>query len=118
MSKSSFTKSLLGAGLAVAVIAAGASIVATMRHSPVQAQNPAGPPQAVPVSVATVETRDIITWEDFSGRLEAVERVEVRPRVSGVIQAVHFREGALVKQGDKLITIDPAPFAAEEQERS
>jgi multidrug efflux system membrane fusion protein len=113
MSKSSFTKSLLGAGLAVAVIAAGASIVATMRHSPVQAQNPAGPPQAVPVSVATVETRDIITWEDFSGRLEAVERVEVRPRVSGVIQAVHFREGALVKQGDKLITIDPAPFAAE-----
>ena len=66
----------------------------------------------MPVSVAAVEQRDIAIWKEFSGRLEAVERVEVRPRVSGQIQAVHFREGDLVKQGDKLITIDPAPFAA------
>ena len=52
-------------------------------------------------------------WDEFSGRLEAVERVEVRSRVAGAVQAVHFREGALVKQGDLLITIDPAPYAAE-----
>jgi multidrug efflux system membrane fusion protein len=73
----------------------------------------ATPPPAVPVSVAVVESRDIVPWEEFSGRLEAVERVEVRSRVAGQIQAVHFREGGLVKQGDLLVTIDPAPFAAE-----
>ena len=73
----------------------------------------AAPPPAVPVSVATVERRDIVPWEEFSGRLEAVERVEVRSRVAGQIQALHFREGGLVKQGDLLVSIDPAPFAAE-----
>jgi multidrug efflux system membrane fusion protein len=52
-------------------------------------------------------------WDEFSGRLEAVERVEVRSRVAGAVQAVHFREGALVKQNDLLVTIDPAPYAAE-----
>ena len=65
------------------------------------------------MSVATVEQRDIALWDEFSGRLEAVERVEVRSRVAGAVQAAHFREGALVKQGDLLITIDPAPYAAE-----
>jgi multidrug efflux system membrane fusion protein len=48
---------------------------------------------ATPVSVATVEQRDIALWDEFSGRLEAVERVEVRSRVAGAVQAVHFREG-------------------------
>jgi multidrug efflux system membrane fusion protein len=70
-------------------------------------------PAGVPVSVAVVEPRMAIAWDEFSGRLEAVERVDVRPRVAGAVQAVHFREGALVKQGDPLVTIDPAPFAAE-----
>ena len=71
------------------------------------------PPPAVPVSVATVEPRQIVTWAEFSGRLEAIERVEVRSRVSGVVEAVHFREGSLVKQGDLLIRIDQAPYLAE-----
>src|SRR5262249_7940235 len=48
-----------------------------------------------------------------SGRLEAVERVELRSRVAGAVQAVHFREGALVRQGDLLVTIDPAPYQAD-----
>jgi membrane fusion protein, multidrug efflux system len=115
MSNSSFSKRFLGATLILAVLAAGAVTLMVTRGAPVHAENPApgGAPPAAPVSVATVETRDIITWEEFSGRLEAVERVEVRPRVAGVILAVHFREGDLVKQGDKLITIDPAPFSAE-----
>ena len=68
---------------------------------------------ATPVSVATVEQRDVAIWDEFSGRLEAVERVEVRSRVAGAVQAAHFREGALVREGDMLITIDPAPYAAE-----
>lgn len=73
----------------------------------------AGAPPAVPVSVATVASTEVNTWDEFSGRLEAVERVDVRSRVAGAVQAVHFREGALVKQGELLITIDPAPYAAE-----
>ena len=65
------------------------------------------------MSVAAVLQKDIALWADFSGRMEAVQRVEVRPRVAGALQAVHFKEGALVKQGDLLVTVDPAPYAAE-----
>jgi multidrug efflux system membrane fusion protein len=81
-----------------------------------QAEAPAGDaaaPAAIPVSVAEVAQREVSVWETFSGRLEAVQRVEVRPRVAGAVQAVHFREGALVKAGDLLFTLDPAPYAAE-----
>jgi multidrug efflux system membrane fusion protein len=70
-------------------------------------------PPAPQVSVAVVAEREVTSWDEFSGRLEAVERVEVRSRVSGAVHSVHFREGALVRPGDLLITIDPAPYAAE-----
>lgn len=73
------------------------------------ADMPQGP---MPVSVATVPKQDITRWSEFSGRLRAVEDVEVRPRVSGVVEKVHFREGDIVKQGDKLFTIDTRPFKA------
>jgi len=69
--------------------------------------------QATPVSVATVVQSDVATWNEFSGRLEAVERVDIRSRVAGTVQGVHFREGALVKAGDLLLTIDPAPYKAD-----
>ncbi|BCB18233.1 efflux RND transporter periplasmic adaptor subunit [Bosea sp. ANAM02] len=75
---------------------------------------PAAPP-AVPVSVATVEAREVVPWAEFSGRLEAIERVELRSRVAGVVEAVHFREGSLVKQGDLLVSIDQAPYLADLQ---
>jgi multidrug efflux system membrane fusion protein len=78
-----------------------------------QAGAPAAAPPAVPVSVATVQESDVTAWNEFSGRLEAVERVDIRSRVAGAVQAVHFREGSLVAKGDLLITIDPAPYAAE-----
>lgn len=73
---------------------------------------PAAAP-ATPVSVATVVSSEVSVWDEFSGRLEAVERVDLRSRVAGAVQAVHFREGALVKAGELLITIDPAPYAAD-----
>ena len=62
-----------------------------------------------------VEQKDTAIWSDFSGRVEAVGRVEVRPRAAGAIVKAHFREGAMVQQGDLLFTIDPAPYAAEVQ---
>lgn len=72
-----------------------------------------GQPQALPVPVAVIEEQEVTTWDEFSGRLEAVERVDVRSRVAGAVQAVHFTEGGLVKRGDLLVTIDPDPYAAE-----
>lgn len=73
----------------------------------------AAAPQAMPVPVAVIEEREVVTWDEFSGRLEAVERVDVRSRVAGQVKSVHFVEGALVKRDDLLVTIDPEPYAAE-----
>lgn len=67
---------------------------------------------AAPVSVAEVIEKQVQLWHDFSGRLNAVEQVEIRPRVSGTIDKVHFKNGDLVKAGDKLFTIDPRPYEA------
>jgi multidrug efflux system membrane fusion protein len=96
------------------VMAGGAGTYFAMRSEKAQAQAPAAQaPQAMQVSVALVEQRDVAVWDEFSGRLEAIERVEVRSRVAGALLAAHFREGALVKKDDLLITIDPATYAAE-----
>lgn len=101
------------ATMATAVVALAAAGVLVFQSPSAQANDQAGQPTAMPVSVAAVVQQDITLWEEFSGRLEAVQRVEVRPRVSGVVQSVHFREGSLVRQGDLLFTLDQAPFAAE-----
>ncbi len=77
-----------------------------------EAHAPQTPP-APQVSVASVIEREVNEWDEFSGRLEAVEKVEVRPRVSGYIEAIHFQEGKEVKKGDLLFVIDPRSFAAE-----
>jgi len=65
------------------------------------------------VSVAEVICKQIGDNDEFTGRLEAVHTVEVRPRVSGYLQSVHFREGEIVRQGDLLFQIDARPFQAE-----
>ena len=100
------------AGAAVSAIAT-AVLIAFGLQTEVQADTPPAAPPATPVSVATVSQSTVSTWDEFSGRLEAVERVDIRSRVAGAVQSVHFREGALVKQGDLLLTIDPAPYEAE-----
>ncbi|MBL9132204.1 MAG: efflux RND transporter periplasmic adaptor subunit [Verrucomicrobiaceae bacterium] len=63
-----------------------------------------------PVTLAPVEQKELVEWEEFTGRVEAVETVELKPRVSGYITQVHFQAGALVKKGDVLFTIDQRPF--------
>ena len=72
-----------------------------------------GPPPAPQVTVADVVERDVTEWDEFTGRLQAVDSVEVRPRVSGYVSAVRFSEGAIVRKGDLLFQIDPRPFQAE-----
>jgi len=101
-----------GAAFAVlTLVAAVSAAVLTLGRADAEAP-PAAPP-ALRVSVATVKPTEVTTWGEFSGRLEAVERVELRPRVPGTVQSVHFREGALVREGDLLISLDPAPYQAE-----
>jgi multidrug efflux system membrane fusion protein len=103
---------LVGAGMGIAASFGTAALFLDLPMSTVAvAAAPAQAP-AIPVTVAMVEARDVTTWEEFSGRLEAVDRVQIRSRVDGVIQSVNFREGALVKTGDLLFTIDPAPYQA------
>jgi multidrug efflux system membrane fusion protein len=76
------------------------------------AAQPSAPPPPQ-VTVAAAVSRELTEWDELTGRLEAVNTVDVRPRVSGYVSAVHFREGALVARGDLLFTIDPRPFQAE-----
>jgi multidrug efflux system membrane fusion protein len=66
----------------------------------------------VEVDIATVIAGTITDYQDYSGRLAAINKVEVRPLVSGTIVAVSFRDGELVRKGDPLFTIDPRPYAA------
>ncbi|HEY4816082.1 MAG TPA: efflux RND transporter periplasmic adaptor subunit [Candidatus Acidoferrum sp.] len=70
-------------------------------------------PAPVEVSVAEVICKQLGDSDEFTGRLEPVNSVEVRPRVSGYLQSVHFKEGAIVRQGDLLFQIDARPFQAE-----
>ncbi|WP_332690677.1 efflux RND transporter periplasmic adaptor subunit, partial [Bosea sp. (in: a-proteobacteria)] len=99
------------------VLAAGVSLaaLAVAVNGSGKAQGDTAPvaPPPTPVSVAVVEQRDLVSWAEFSGRLEAIERVEIRSRVSGVVEQVHFSQGALVKQGDLLVSLDQAPYQAE-----
>jgi RND family efflux transporter MFP subunit len=73
-------------------------------------QSPSAPPQ---VTVAQVLEKRVKDWDEFTGRLQAVESVEIRPRVSGYIDKVAFTEGSQVKRGDLLFVIDPRPYQAE-----
>src|SRR5690606_35223807 len=75
-----------------------------------QAAEQMPPPE---VGVAEVPVRPVQQWDEFSGRIEAVESVELRPRVSGYIESVNFREGQEVKKGDVLFTIDDRTYRAE-----
>jgi multidrug efflux system membrane fusion protein len=104
---------LLGIVAVIALAGVIGTVISSSGNGAANGQPAAAAPAALPVSVSVVEQRDVAIWDEFSGRLEAIDRVDIRSRVAGAVQAVHFREGALVKQNDLLITIDPAPYEAE-----
>lgn len=101
---------LLTAAIVAVLAIGGVAGVSHYAHAKNKATAPAQPPS---VAVAVVGTKQEITWAPFSGRLEAVNQVEVRARASGAVLTVHYKEGGLVKEGDLLVTIDPAPYQAE-----
>jgi multidrug efflux system membrane fusion protein len=71
-----------------------------------------GQPPPAAVNVAEVVSRKIVEWDEFSGRIQAVNTVSLQPRISGYIETVHFKEGSLVKAGDLLFTIDDREYRA------
>jgi RND family efflux transporter MFP subunit len=97
-------------GSAVAI--AGAALLGSCSDGSGQAQAQ-GPPQGPPpVVVAQPLQRQIIDWDEYIGHFEPMQRVEVRPRVSGYLQSINFRDGQMVRQGQLLFQIDPRPFQA------
>lgn len=94
-------KMLFGAALAATLLSACAPSEAA----------PAGPPLPQ-VSVATPLQQDVTDWDEFTGRFEAAQRVEVRARAGGFIQAAHFTEGQKVEKGQLLFTLDARPAQA------
>jgi RND family efflux transporter MFP subunit len=74
---------------------------------------PPAPPPPPAVTVAPVLQRDVAEWDEFSGRLEAVDQVEIRPRVSGYVKHVTFTEGREVRKGEVLFEIDPREYQAD-----
>ncbi|MGH6861194.1 MAG: efflux RND transporter periplasmic adaptor subunit [Phyllobacterium sp.] len=112
MSISTLRRNLYVGGVVLALGLAGGTqyFDLTKSHAEGEAQAPA---QATPVSVALVQPKLVSQWNEFSGRLEAVDQVDVRSRVAGAVQSIHFKEGSIVKAGDLLVKIDPAPYEAE-----
>jgi RND family efflux transporter MFP subunit len=77
-----------------------------------QAKQEVAPPPAQ-VTITAVAFKDLRQWDDFTGRLEAVDTVDIRPRVSGYIDGARFEEGARIHKGQVLFQIDPRPYQAE-----
>ncbi|MEW4568528.1 efflux RND transporter periplasmic adaptor subunit [Tautonia sp. JC769] len=96
----------------VRVAAAGPTLglLAALAGCREAAPSPTMPPPAVVVSEPVV--REVIEWDYFTGRLQAVDEVEVRARVSGYLDEIHFTDGDMVAEGDLLFTIDPRPYEA------
>lgn len=103
---------LWGFAMATGLTIAGALYVKPSSHAQAASTGTESAPPAVPVTVTTVQPRPVHVWREVSGRFEAVDRVEIRSRVAGAIQTVHFREGKMVNKGDLLFSIDPEPYQA------
>lgn len=86
------------------------ALAALLALAPAAALAQGGPPPAPPVVVAKPLAKKVIQWDEYTGRFEPVAQVEVRARVSGFIEQLHFRDGQIVKQGDLLFTIDRRPY--------
>lgn len=81
-------------------------------HAEETASPPSAPQQGPKVTAALPLIKEVSEWEEFTGRFEAAAKVEIRARVSGYLDQIHFKDGQTVKQGDILFTIDPRPFEA------
>jgi len=109
-SRNKHTKLAVAASLVLLIIGAAALANQASKSTKGKVDGQALTPS---VSIAVVKTEQTTTWTSFSGHLEAIGNVDVRARVSGAVLSVHFKEGSIVREGDLLVTIDPAPYEAE-----
>jgi multidrug efflux system membrane fusion protein len=106
-SKTSRPRKTARPGLATLSGLACFSLVLLMPFTSPKAQ---GGPPAPSVTIAAPLAKRITNWDEYTGRFEAIESVEIRPRVSGYIDSISFTDGQVVKKGDLLFTIDPRPY--------
>ena len=97
--------------IALASLSLFALILSGCSHGEAAAQIASAPPPQV--NVATVVSKPITEFVEFTARFEPVERVQIRPRVSGYISSINFTQGREVKKGEVLVVIDPRPYQAE-----
>lgn len=106
-------KQLTLSAVIIAIFATGGSFILFQENVDAKATPAASSQPAPTVDVANVVSQTITDWQEYSGRLEAIDQVDIRPQVSGKLIAVHFKDGSLVNKGDLLFSIDPRPFEAE-----
>jgi RND family efflux transporter MFP subunit len=94
---------------AARIIIAGLIALALTACTQDQAQRPPAPPPPA-VTIANPLEKEVVEWDEYTGRFDAVDLVEVRARISGVLDEVKFKDGAVVKKGELLFVIDPRPF--------
>jgi RND family efflux transporter MFP subunit len=94
---------------AARTIIAGLTVLVLAACTQNQAQRPPAPPPPA-VTIANPLEKEVVEWDEYTGRFDAVDLVEVRARISGVLDEVKFKDGAIVKKGDLLFVIDPRPF--------
>jgi len=101
------------AGVPVLALAVSLLVAAVITACSSQAEPTAGMPPPPEVSVAQVLSKQVSEWDDFTGRVSAIETVELRPRVSGYVERVAYQEGQEVKKGDLLFVIDQRRYKAQ-----
>lgn len=110
MSRNTKNKFLTGI-TAIALLAGAAAAMPFSPFGNAAAQMSAEMP-AMPVPVITIQEKPVQIWKEFSGRLAAIDYVEIRPQVSGLIEKIHFKDGQIVSKDDLLFSIDPRPYGA------
>ncbi len=94
----------------VAALSAGGYYIADVQSADAEPATVAAAPQAMPVQVANVDTEKVRLWKEYSGRLTAIDRVDLQPQVSGSIVKINFEDGQYVEKGDVLFVIDPRTY--------
>src|SRR5882757_4040548 len=94
----------------IRVLITGALLTTSLVLAGCDSKPPAAAGAPPPVTVARPIQKTITEWDEYTGRFAAVSTVEVRARVSGFIESIHFKDGQIVKQGDLLFTIDQRPY--------
>lgn len=112
MPKTMKSKSILFITTAIVLAGIGGGIAYKMSSAEASAPVEAAVPAPPTVSVMVMQKKPVQIWQDFSGRLNSVDYVELRPQVSGALQDIRFEDGQIVKKGDVLFVIDPAPYEA------